>query len=128
MANVGGKRPGAGRPKGSQNRRTKALKEIADKAVAAGVTPLEVMLDNMRFAMAEAANAQQRYEAAVDPKERKEARGQVLGYRGFAQDAAKEAAPFVHPKLAAVEVTGKDGEAVQHVHTIRRIVVDPGQG
>ena len=41
----GGKRPGAGRPAGAATRRTR---EIADQALAEGISPLEVMLRAMR--------------------------------------------------------------------------------
>ena len=41
----GGVRKGAGRKKGSANKRTK---DIADKAIEEGVTPLEVLLQIMR--------------------------------------------------------------------------------
>jgi hypothetical protein len=44
MAEHGGKRPGAGRPAGSRNRRTK--EQIA--AAAAGVLPLDYLLTIMR--------------------------------------------------------------------------------
>ena len=40
----GGKRPGSGRPKGALTTRTR---EIAEKAFAAGITPLEMMLKAM---------------------------------------------------------------------------------
>lgn len=77
----GGKRQGAGRKRGSATRKTR---EIADKAAEEGVTPLEVMLDAMR----------ELYE-----------RGEKVA----ASSLAKDAAPYCHPKLAAIEHTGKDG-------------------
>ena len=40
-----GKREGSGRPAGAVTKRTR---EIADRALAEGKAPLEVMLDNMR--------------------------------------------------------------------------------
>jgi hypothetical protein len=39
---------------------------------------------------------------------------------------AKDAAPFVHPKLAAVEHSGVDGEPIQYEKIIREIV-DPAK-
>jgi hypothetical protein len=77
----GGKRPGAGRKKGSA---TKKTREIAEKAMAEGLTPLEVMLR----AMKEHIKAKRWDDAAA---------------------IAKDAAPYCHPKLSAVEMTGKDG-------------------
>ena len=41
----GGRRPGSGRKPGSANKRTR---EVADKAAADGITPLEVMLNTMK--------------------------------------------------------------------------------
>lgn len=56
--------------------------DIAQKALAQGVTPLEYMLSLMRDET------------------------QDLPIRA---DMAKAAAPYVHPKLANVEHSGKDG-------------------
>jgi hypothetical protein len=80
----GGARPGAGRPKGSLTKRTRA---IAEKAIAQGITPLEVMLR----AMEEHVKAEPWDDAAA---------------------VAKDAAPYVHPKLAAVQHTGPDGGSI----------------
>lgn len=78
----GGKRQGAGRKKGSKSAETVAretrAKEVAAKALAEGVTPLDVMLGAMREA----------YEQG--------------GYL-VAAAYAKEAAPYVHPKLSSIE-------------------------
>lgn len=74
----GGPRPGAGRPKGSASKRTR---EIADRCVETGRTPLEVML-----AIMEALHRQ----------------GDLIG----AAAVASKAAPFVHARLSAIEVNG----------------------
>ena len=68
----GGRREGAGRPRGSRGRRTR---EAVAKAEALGPTPLEVLLELMHVARAE-------------------------GERAEAVECAKAAAPYVHPKLA----------------------------
>lgn len=78
----GGKRPGAGRPKGAANKRTR---EVADKAAQDGITPLEYMLGRMR-------------DESADRSER--------------MDAAKAAAPYIHPKLSTVEHTGDPDKPV----------------
>ncbi len=83
----GGKRIGAGRPTGSATRRTR---EIADAAAKDGLSPLEVMLRAMR----EHALADRWDQAAA---------------------VAKDAAPYCHPRLAAVEVSGEDGGPVQSI-------------
>lgn len=81
----GGKRDGAGRRKGTLNRRTR---EIAEQAATSGLTPLEVMLR----AMSEHVKEKRWDQAAV---------------------FAKDAAPYMHPRLAAVEHTGRDGGPIE---------------
>ena len=75
-----------GRSKGTPNRRKAALAAAA-ATVAAGDTPLDVMLRVMR-------------EATED---------------SVRLDAAKAAAPYVHPRLAAVEHRGSQGSPIQVV-------------
>ena len=74
-----GKKTG-GRQKGAANKRTR---EIADKAVAEGLTPLEYLLSVVR-------------DEGED--------------RATRIDAAKAAAPFIHPRLA--------NETVRHTGSI----------
>lgn len=85
----GGARTGAGRKRGSKNKTTierETLQaEIVAEAKTSGISPLEVMLGAMRHAW------------DADDKE-------------AAARFAKDAAPYVHPRLAAVEHTGKDGK------------------
>jgi hypothetical protein len=89
----GGARKGAGRKPGSATRKTR---EIADKALAEGVSPLEFMLSVMRS----------------EPPEGLESR-ELLAAQAMRFEAAKAAAPYVHPRLAAIEHTGADGSALQ---------------
>jgi hypothetical protein len=72
-----GSPPRGGRPKGAATLRTR---EIADKAAAEGVTPLEVMLEAMRDAR--------------DAKNLKDA-----------ATYANMAAPYMHPRLSSVTAT-----------------------
>jgi hypothetical protein len=76
----GGRRPGAGRKPGDKNTRSR---EIADRAMQEGITPLEVMLQIMR--------------KAWDIKDMDKA-----------LEAAKDAAPYVHPRLQPVDSMGSD--------------------
>jgi hypothetical protein len=73
-----GKKTG-GRQKGSQNKATQKRKELAEQLMDAGQTPLEYMLRVMR-------------DEAADEKRR--------------DSMAQAAAPYIHPKLAAVEHSG----------------------
>lgn len=98
MSNHGGKRPGAGRKPGvGQNLSTTKTREIANKAFAEGITPLEVMLGAMR--------------EAYERRDMKEA-----------ATFAKDAAPYVHPRLAAVEHGGPNGGPISH--SIEVVFVD----
>jgi hypothetical protein len=79
----GGRRPGAGRPPGAATKKTRA---VADRAALGDVTPLDVMLD------------------------------MLTGAREFDQsllEVAKAAAPYVHPRLSAVEAK-HTGEMTLH--------------
>ena len=82
----GGRREGAGRPRGSRGRRGR---EAVAKAEALGPTPLEVLLESMHAARAE-------------------------GERAEAVDCAKAAAPYVHPKLAPASPSAPVQEAVDY--------------
>lgn len=81
----GGRRPGAGRKPGSA---TKKTREVADRAAASGITPLEVMLEAMES-----------FRNAGDLEK--------------AASFAKDAAPYLHPRLAAVQHAGKDGGPIE---------------
>ena len=74
----GGCRPGAGRPKGTKNRRTDMLEEANRMAAETGITPLEYLLKIMR-----------------DDEEDQAVR----------MDAAKAAAPYCHARLTAIHET-----------------------
>lgn len=90
----GGKREGAGRKKGSPNKRTA---ETVAKVSATGITPLDFMLNVMR-----------------KPYPRSATAAQKLAHDAIRFEAAKAAAPYVHAKLSSVEVAGggRDGAIV----------------
>lgn len=79
----GGAREGAGRKPGTPNKATTRRQE---EIAASGITPLDYMLEVLR-------------DEAAEPEQR--------------NWAAQTAAPYVHPKLAAVEHTGPDGGPIQ---------------
>jgi len=87
-----------GRRKGSLNKTTAAMREIANKALAAGITPMELMLDNMRYFYSQALVADTEVER--------------IELRTLAQACAKDVAPYVHPKLATIEYRDKGNERV----------------
>jgi hypothetical protein len=79
----GGKRPGAGRPKGARN---KATEEARQKAAKEGEMPLAYMLKVMR-----------------DPNADEKRRDAM----------AQAAAPYTHSKLSTIEHSGKDGGPIK---------------
>ena len=80
----GGKRARAGRKKGMPNKVTAALRA---KLMAEGIAPLVFMLQVMRD------------------------EHQDLAVR---LEMAKAAAPYLHPRLQAVEHSRTDGDSIQH--------------
>jgi hypothetical protein len=109
----GGKRPGAGRKPGIPTRKTVTRRLIAEQAAAKGVTPLDVMLDNMRDAYAQARQAEQTLPSQIldintmSPKDAFDAVHaavrRVIDFRRIAEQCASDAAPFIHPRLSAIE-------------------------
>lgn len=81
-SSYGGARKGAGRKPGVPAKKTQALQAAVE---ASGFTPLEYLLSVMRNEDAE-------------PRER--------------MSAALGAAPYIHAKLASIEVSGPDGGAI----------------
>lgn len=77
----GGKRPGAGRKKGGVTKATVYRQEMMARAAAEGISPLEVMMAAMREA----------WEA---------------GDKDKAVQVAEKAAPYIHARLAATQISG----------------------
>ncbi len=84
----GGRRARAGRKRGLQNKVNAALRE---KLMAEGIAPLVFMLQVMRD------------------------EHQDLAVR---LEMAKAAAPYLHPRLQAVEHSGAGGDPLQHSITV----------
>jgi hypothetical protein len=101
-----GAKPGerrGGRAKGVPNRASQARQK---RVAETGITPLEVMLENMRFAHSGAQALVERLGKAKKlDGEAFAAWRELIRLRSFSQDCAKEAAPYVHPKLTSVEHT-----------------------
>jgi hypothetical protein len=114
----GGKREGAGRKPGAV---TKKQRAIAEKATAEGLTPLEVILNNMRFYADGAEAAMRRVLDGASPQEVAQAHPEVrvgdgetpltqvdafkvvLGLRKLAGEAARDAAPYMHARISPTE-------------------------
>lgn len=96
----GGPRKGAGRKRGTVAEATRVRKDIATAALESGLTPLDYMLQILRD----------------------EAQEQSARFT-----AAKEAAPYVHPRLAAVEHSGNEDKplAMQIISGVPREEPEP---
>ena len=102
MAKWGGKQEGAGRPKGGKNKKT--LERLA-LLESTGITPLEVMINNMRWAYGQVELLEIDYDPSDEAKRNNmgQARDKAHGY-------AESAVNYYHPKLASVAHTGPDGD------------------
>ena len=105
-----------------RNRKPATVSRSCLGVAASGKTPLEVMLDNMRRAFNEA----HRLMAVLcgpDAPQGEEAQAlmeEMWKFRDLAQRYAVAAAPYVHPRLAAVshQHRGEDGQIVRPILVI----------
>jgi len=89
-----------GRKRGTPNKATAAK---AAAIAASGLTPLDFAIATMRRYAAKAETWEQMADdETATPSERAEAARTAREYTQFAMDAAKTAAPYVHPKLTAI--------------------------
>ena len=108
MSERGGARQRAGRPRGSANRKTR---EVADRAASEGITPLEVFLEDMRFHYARA-DAERRKRVGADMK-------LIAAELAAARNAARDAAPYMHPRLQGIAHSGSIG--ITHEEALRQL-------
>lgn len=120
---IGGKR-GRGRPFGSKSKKTN---KVAVSLAANGITPLEVMLMALRYhtdlAVAELAKG--------DQADHKVIVSELAQASGFAKDAA----PYMHPRLNAVDhsgglrITYEDSlKAFQQAAASAQAIMEPSDG
>lgn len=98
----GGKRPGAGRKKSAVTVKTREVAEKVISETPPDETPLAVMVRVMRRFWEEA-------EKKLESEDNDD-RAAGLKLMKMSVDAASAAAPYIHPRLAAIEHTGKDGK------------------
>jgi hypothetical protein len=104
---AGGGISAAGRKAGGQNRGTIKAGELREKLLRTGETPLEVLVDGMRQARKRHAKIETKLDAfdletLPDPEAVKELTALMraaTGYLSEARECAKDAAPYLHPKL-----------------------------
>lgn len=127
--------PPMSRKKGVLNRKTiKKLHELTE-ALRSGKTPLDVMLEQMRFAQDHSHEITRdlifRIEQSYpknDPKAMAACLEQIVSYLGelrawrtLALDAATRAAPYCHPKLNAIAMKISDPEGTRSIVDVNLI-------
>jgi hypothetical protein len=91
----GGNRPGAGRRKGAHNKASAQREKLISQS---GATPIDVMIGVMRYHFNIAEHELLR---------KKPNKNEVKTAFARAIDAAHKAAPFVHPRLSAIDHSAK---------------------
>lgn len=115
----GGARANAGRKRGKHrnHRSYKIACEVLEKGRAEGkMSPIEVMLWNMWDAVDKVTAIVKR--KATTDKAKRQQRIEEGNARTFAQDCAKDAAPYCHTRLGQLEVTGIDDGDIEHRITV----------
>lgn len=102
MTEHGGKRDGAGRKPGIPNKASAHREAVVAHS---GATPLAAMLRKMRFHL-RIADLEEEKGSEADS-------GKIIAALDKAEEAAQRAAPYVHPRLAAIEHTGAGGGPIQ---------------
>lgn len=105
-----GAKPGerrGGRQKGTPNKPKETPKyskkqEIIQQALAEGVTPLDIMMDNARFYHAKYERLLREATEAC-PEEMLPILKTMVDARTAAQGCARDAAPYIHAKLSNIE-------------------------
>lgn len=100
MAERGGARKGAGRPKGLSNQKSQ---ELIIKATEQGISPMEVLLNDMRFYY----ELGEREFAKIKDQESEEIHREVFlkanSLKMIARECAKDVAPYIHAKLSSID-------------------------
>ena len=108
-----------GRQAGTPNKASAARQaEVA----ASGVNPLEVMLANMRFHHRQAEDLEL-LSAAESPEAKIQILSEASRHRQMAQACAKDAANYVHPKLANIQHGNDPNNPLNTVTDADRIAV-----
>ena len=100
--NLGGARPGAGRPKGAIARRNE---EAIKKAEAEGIMPRDLLLKDMRYYDTTAESEIARLQLLPQTAENIELLKIAISYKKLARDCAEAVAPYCHSKLSSVDQT-----------------------
>ena len=94
----------AGRPRGSMTTKSQLL---ADRVMSEGETPLEIMLDAMRFYAKLARKIENKIKETELEDYNADELKKLMPLKNLAVSCAKDAAPFIHPRLANIEANVK---------------------
>jgi hypothetical protein len=108
-----------------------AHREIIARLCQDGISPIEVMVENMRFAHNRAGELLKEIVGELPEKVRlEEGREELfdkfkemMRHRQMSQDCARDAAPYLHPRLQTIEVKGDENKPI---NVVRRVIVDVG--
>ena len=118
---VGGLKKGTPNKAASLRREMQArnAREIEERARLNGMTPLDVMLDNMRWALEQARMLMEARATAEDGRtpDLVQIAARLDHLRAFAQRCARDAASFIHPQLADIKHDHRtaDGELIKPI-------------
>ncbi len=111
----GGPRPGSGRPPGSPNKilevkrsaRSLLVDAMAERIKDVDITPLEVLLGDMKFQYDETRSLLADYNKMTKESDAKaELRERIRKSSRMAAESAEKVAPYLHTKLQAVTLKG----------------------
>lgn len=100
MGKRGGAQPGAGRPKGRLSSKTQ---ELIARCEAGGIMPIDVFLADMRYFYKLGEDKMRVAEQTEPGKQQAKEFRAAVELKGIARECARDAAPYVHPKLAALQ-------------------------
>lgn len=112
-----------------QNRANSQHRDIVERLKSDGITPLEIMVHNMRFAHGRANEMfsdmqrllKQPMLGFAEREKLMEAMREHVRWINLSQQYACDAAPYMHPKLATVELNTNENKSIS---VIQRIIVD----
>lgn len=123
---AGGRRAGAGRPKGTVMLKTH---EFIEKALAGGPSPLDVMLMAMRYHLKEHQEHLARLPTLPTEQEQRACQREASAALSTSAGHARDAAPYIHPRLQTTELKGDGGSPIKHFLEIEFVSVsEKGEG
>lgn len=119
----GGPRPGSGRPKGVQAKKTsaaipptarsKVVEKMVERVAGIDLSPLEVMLDDMKLRYDMSKRALANHEREKDPERASLIMDAALSHSSAAVESAAKVAPYIHAKLQTTTLKGDTNSPIE---------------